>query len=149
VLERALAEGPWTTRVAAIGAAYAAPRERALALAGRAIVDRRAEVRLAAARLLLHLGQVERARQEMGAALVGPDAMLRLDAAVDLARRSDPRAVAVMDRLARSRSPEVRAAAIAAHAHPPRITPGLVAALADPVAELRIAAAELLLEGSE
>lgn len=148
-LERALAHGRWTTRVAALAAAYAAPRERALAAAGRAIVDRRAEVRLAAARLLLHLGQVERARQEMSAALVGPDAMLRLDAAVDLARRSDPRAVAVLDRLARSRAPEVRTAAIAAHANPPRITGGLVAALADPVAELRVAAAERLLEAAE
>lgn len=106
-------------------------------------------MRLAAARLLLHLGQVERARQEMSAALAAPDAMLRLDAAVDLARRDDPRAVAVMDRLARSRSPEVRAAAIAAHAHPPRVTPGLVAALADPVAELRVAAAEKLLQGGD
>ena len=146
VFERALADRAWTARAAALNAAYAAPRPLALALAGRALVDRRAEVRLAAARLLLHMGQTERASQELVAALASPDAMIRLDAAVDLYRLGDQRGLAVLERLARSRSIEVRTAAVQAHASLPRVTPGLVAALADPTPELRLAAAERLLE---
>ncbi|HWM87338.1 MAG TPA: HEAT repeat domain-containing protein [Kofleriaceae bacterium] len=145
VFERALADAAWTTRAAALNAVHAAPRPLALALAGRGIVDRRAEVRLAAARLFMRLEQPERARSELRSALAGGDALLRLDAAIDLLRLGDERGLAVLDRLAHSASPGVRGAAVRAHAAVGRTTAGLVAGLADPQPELRLAAAETLL----
>jgi HEAT repeat protein len=145
VLERAMAGASWPARVAALNAAHAAPRQVALSMAGRGIADPRAEVRLAAARLLRHLGQEQRARRELVAALARPDAMLRLDAAVDLCRFGDDRCLAPLDRLARSSAPEIRTAAVHSHAAARRITAGLVAALADTRPELRLAAAEVIL----
>jgi HEAT repeat protein len=145
VLERAMAGASWPARVAALNAAHAAPRQVALSMAGRGIADPRAEVRLAAARLLRHLGQEQRARRELVAALARPDAMLRLDAAVDLCRFGDDRCLAPLDRLARSSSAEIRTAAVHSHAAARRITAGLVAALADTRPELRLAAAEVIL----
>lgn len=146
VIERALAAPGWTARAAAINAAGAAPRADALRIGGRAIVDPRAEVRLAAARLLLHLGNDRRARVELAAALGSSDPLVRIDAAIDLVRIGDPRGAPVMDKLARSASAEVRRAAVQAHASARRVTPGLVAALADSDATLRLAAAELILD---
>jgi HEAT repeat protein len=146
VFQRALVDPAWTARAAALNATPAASRELALSLAGRGIADRRAEVRLAAARLLMRVGQGERARRELAGALAHPDPLVRLDAAIDLCRLGDERGRAPLDQLARSREPSVRAAAVQAHAAARRITAGLVAALADPAFELRLAAAEILLE---
>ena len=147
-LERALADPSWPARVAAINAAGAAPRRLALTMAGRGVADARPEVRLAAARLLLALGQAERARGELLAALSRPDRLLQLDAATDLARLGDARGEAVLDRLAGSESPELRAAAVSAHAAIARVTPGLVGVLADARPELRLAAAEAILRAT-
>jgi HEAT repeat protein len=145
VLERALASSSWPARAAALNAAHAAPRPLALSMSGRGIADPRPEVRLAAARLLLHLGQEQRARRELVSALAQPDALLRLDAAVDLCRLGDHRCLGPLDRLARSSSPEIRTAAVHAHVAARRITAGLVAALADTRPELRLVAAEVIL----
>jgi HEAT repeat protein len=146
VIERAMRAPGWTARAAAVNAAGAAPRNDALRLGGRAIVDPRAEVRLAAARLLLHLGNDHRARAELTAALSSSDPLVRIDAAVDLVRLGDVRGTDVMDRLARSASADVRRAAVQAHTSARRVTPGLVAALADADPTLRISAAELILD---
>jgi HEAT repeat protein len=145
LFDRALADAAWPVRAAALNAAHAAPRALALALAGRGLADRRIEVRLTAARLLLHLGHPERSRAELAAALTHRDPYVRIDAAIDLCRMGDARGPAPLERLARSDDDEVRAAAVHAHASIGRSTAGLVAALADPAAELRLAAAEILL----
>ncbi|HUS64547.1 MAG TPA: HEAT repeat domain-containing protein [Kofleriaceae bacterium] len=146
VLDRELHAAAWTERAAALNAAGAAPHADALRIGGRGIADARAEVRLAAARLLLHLGNDRRARSELGAALTAADPLVRIDAAIDLVRIGDPRGAPVMDSLARSPKLDVRRAAIAAHASARRVTPGLVAALADADPTLRITAAELILD---
>ena len=147
VFDRALADPRWNARAAALNASGAAPRELALRLAGRAIIDPRAEVRLAAARVLLRLDTAEeRARQELAAALAAADLHVRIDAATDLVRMGDPRGAEVLAELAGHEAAAVRGGAVRAHASARRITPGLVRALADPDPLLRLVAAELLVE---
>lgn len=141
---RAMDDARWTARAAALNAASACPRVPALKLGGRGLADRRAEVRLAAARLLISLGPTREARAELERDLTASDALVRVDAATDLARLGDPRGLATLARLARSPSAEVRAAAVNAHRAAHRIGPGLVAGLADPRPETRILAAELI-----
>jgi HEAT repeat protein len=146
VFDRALAETDWTARAAALNSAAAAPRAFALRLGGRGLVDRRGEVRLAAARLLMRLGVTGQARKHLEAALASKDPAIRIDAAVDLLRLGDPRASQALAELARDPAIEVRRAAIGAHASARALTPGLVAALADSDPALRVQASELILD---
>jgi HEAT repeat protein len=144
-LERGLAAQAWTVRVAALTrATSAAPRGELPTLAGRAIVDPVREVRLAAARLLLRLGQRARAIAELRAALALPD--VALDAAADLARLGEADGVAWIARALGDADPATRTAAIAAHATARRLTPALRAALHDADPLVALAAAELVLE---
>ena len=142
---RAMDDARWTARAAALNAASAGPRIPALKLGGRGLADRRPEVRLAAARLLISLGPTREARAELVRELAAPDALVRVDAATDLARLGDPRGLATLASLAHNSSADVRAAAVNAHRAAHRIGPGLVAGLADPRPETRILAAEILL----
>ncbi len=146
VFDRALGETDWTARAAALNSAAAAPRSFALRLGGRGLVDRNDEVRLAAARLLLRLGVTSQARKHLEAALASKDPAIRIDAAVDLLRLGDERASRTLDELARDPALEVRRAAVGAHASARRLTPGLVAALADADPALRVQASELILD---
>ncbi|HEY8145651.1 MAG TPA: HEAT repeat domain-containing protein [Kofleriaceae bacterium] len=146
VFDRALGESDWTARAAALNSAAAAPRSLALRLGGRGLVDRNDEVRLAAARLLIRLGVTTQARKHLEAALASKDPAVRIDAAVDLLRLGDERASQALDELARDPAVEVRRAAVGAHASARRLTPGLVAALADADPALRVQASELILE---
>lgn len=146
VFDRALAATDWTARAAALNSAGAMPRPLALRFGGRGLVDPRGEVRLAAARLLIHLGVTTQAKKQLEAALAASDPAIRIDAAVDLLRLGDQRASRVLDQLARDPALEVRRAAVSAHASARRVTPGLVAALADPDPALRVQASELILE---
>jgi HEAT repeat protein len=143
---RALTEKDWTARAAALNSAAAAPRQLALRLGGRALVDAHAEVRMAAARLLLRLGTSTQARRQLESALASTDPSIRIDAAIDLLRLGDERGSTALAELARSPLLEVRRAAVGAHASARRLTPGLVAALADPDPTLRIHASELILD---
>ncbi|HEU5060352.1 MAG TPA: hypothetical protein VFU21_27665, partial [Kofleriaceae bacterium] len=86
------------------------------------------------------------ARKHLQAALGSKDPAIRIDAAVDLLRLGDERAVRALDELARAPALEVRRAAIGAHASARKLTPGLVAALADTDPALRVQASELILE---
>jgi HEAT repeat protein len=146
VFDRALGERDWTARAAALNSAAAAPRSLALRLGGRGLVDSNDEVRLAAARLLIRLGVTTQARKHLEAALASKDPAVRIDAAVDLLRLGDERASQALDQLARDPAVEVRRAAVGAHASARRLTPGLVAALADADPALRVQASELILE---
>ena len=103
-------------------------------------------MRLAAARLLIRLGVTTQARKHLEAALASKDPAVRIDAAVDLLRLGDERAGRALDELARDPAVEVRRAAVGAHASARRLTPGLVAALADADPALRVQASELILE---
>lgn len=145
LIDRALASERWTDRAAAAGAAVETlGRQGALVIAGRAIIDPRLEVRLATARLLLRLGQRDRAIAELArAASATPP---HIGAATELARLGDPRGLRALERAAASKDRAARAAAIAAHRTAGHISDPLVAALADDLPKLRLAAAAAILD---
>ncbi len=143
-LERAAAAEKWTIRAGAANmAARAADRTRAAAIAKRLAGDPEPGVRLAAARALASTGEQAAAIELFAAALTGDSA---LSAATDLARLGDARGLELLDRTVRdaAAAPDARAAAAAAHVTGRRVTPGLVAALADPNAIVRVEAAAAL-----
>jgi HEAT repeat protein len=143
-LQRAAAAEAWTTRAGAANVAMrAVGKADALALARRLVADLEVGVRLAAARLFASAGDRAAAIGVLANLLTGDSA---LGAATDLARFDDPRGLSALDAAVRDReaAPAHRAAAAAAHATAHRITPGLVAALADPNAVVRVEAAAAL-----
>ncbi|HUJ57416.1 MAG TPA: HEAT repeat domain-containing protein [Kofleriaceae bacterium] len=144
-IARAVAAPDWTTRVAAAGAlAHGLPAAQALTAARQLAADKVVAVRLAAARALVALGDAADARAVFAAALHDPDHGIQ--AAADLAAQGDPAGVAALSEAVRdaARSPEQRAEAATAHVAAHRVTPGLVAALADSNALVRIEAAAAL-----
>jgi len=146
-VERALAAEPWGVRVAAIAALLEladgrTARERLVPL----LRDERAEVRIAAARALLGFGPDEHAAGVLVAELGSDNESVRLSAAIELARLRDARGVQALAQLIRSAEPSTRSAAVRAHLQAQRITPELVAALADVSGEVRLDAAETLLQ---
>lgn len=145
-LERALGDAAWNVRAAAINAAAAiAPREVALDLITRRLVDDRVEVRLAAARALVQYRLGDRVRDVLVAALGDGRDDPRVDAAAQLARMDDPLGLEHLSKLAGAASPATRAAAVRAHLDAGRPSPGLVAALADEDLDVRVDAAETIL----
>jgi len=145
-LERAAADPRWAIRAGAANVAgRAVDRTHAVLIAKRLAGDPEAAVRLAAARALASAGD-QAAAIELFAAALGTDAAL--SAATDLARLGDPRGDKLLDTAARdaARSADDRAAAVAAHRTARRITPGLVAALADASGVVRVEAAAALIE---
>jgi len=116
----------------------------ALALARKLAADPEPAVRLAAARVLAHAGDRDAATAILIAALAAPDHALQ--ASTDLAEQNDPRGVKALDAAVRSPAlgPVERAAAATAHRTARRITPGLVAALADDSGVVRVEAAATL-----
>ena len=141
-LERAATAERWTARAgAANAAARALAPAAAIALVTRLATDPELGVRLAAARAMGALGQRDAAIAVFAAA-----SSTDSGAAADLAALGDPRGwlalqVAVRDPAA---APEARAAAAAAHLIAHRITPALVAALADSSGVVRVEAAAAL-----
>ena len=135
---RAIASPAWAVRA---GAANSLPRAldkpHALAIARRLAADPEVHVRLAAARVLAHGGD------RPAAIAVFATALDDLNAAADLAELGDPRGSAALDAAVRDakHTPEQRAAAAAAHRTARRVTPGLVAALADANPVVRVDAA--------
>ncbi|HUH03385.1 MAG TPA: HEAT repeat domain-containing protein, partial [Kofleriaceae bacterium] len=145
-LEQALADPAWSVRAAAVNAATGiAPREVALELITRRLVDDRVEVRLAAARALMTYQLGDRVRDVLVAALADGRDEPRVEAAAHLARMDDPLGLEHLSKLAGAASPHTRAAAARAHLDAGRPSPGLVAALADESLEVRIEAAEIIL----
>ncbi|HET6613285.1 MAG TPA: HEAT repeat domain-containing protein [Kofleriaceae bacterium] len=157
VLSRALHSPLWTVRAAALASVKpGAGHREALSLAASAMVDDRVEVRLAAAKALASLGQVDRARAEFLAILEGPGSSLTREgdpstspsqrsAAAALVRLGDPHGAKFLASLAGARDPRVRGAAIAALSAADTVPPALIAALADPTAGIRLDAAASIL----
>jgi HEAT repeat protein len=144
-IDRAASAGEWTVRAGAANLAMRAlGKEAALALARKLAGDPELAVRLAAARVLAHGGDRPAAAAIFATALTDPD--LALQAAVDLAAQDDERGVQALDAAVRDpeHGPPARAAAAAAHHTAHRITPGLVAALADESGVVRVEAAAAL-----
>jgi len=145
VVQRALASPAWEVRAGAANLLdQVVGRAAAVSFAQQIAKDPDLRVRLAAARVLAHDGDREAAIAVFRAALGGDEAA---EAAADLAALDgDPGALATLAALVRdpARSPEQRAAAARAHRTARRITPGLVAALADPNGVVRVDAAGAL-----
>jgi HEAT repeat protein len=144
-IERAAAGPSWTTRAAAANlATRALGTPAALALARKLASDPAIAVRLAAARVLAHGGDRAAAIAIFVAVLGDPEH--RLAAAIDLAEQNDARGVQTLDQSVRdpAHGPAARAAAAAGHRSARRVTPGLVAALADDSPVVRVEAAGAL-----
>jgi HEAT repeat protein len=144
-LERALASKEWTIRAGAANLAVSAlGRDAGRAYAQRLAHDPELAVQLAAARVLAHAGDVAGATAIFSAALATPDHGIQ--AAADLAALGDPTGITALSADVRDarRTPEQRAEAASAHRIAHRVTPGLVAALADPNGLVRVEAAATL-----
>jgi hypothetical protein len=129
-------------RAAALNAAQViAGKGPARERAEKALADEHLGVRLAAARLL---GDDPRALAVLVEALGQAD--VALTAAIDLARRGDPRGLDALDRLVEAGGePPARRAAADAYLQARRASVGVVVALADDDPVVRIAAAEAIL----
>ena len=144
-IDRAASAGEWTIRAGAANLALRAlGKPAAVTLARRLAGDRELAVQLAAARVLAHGGDRTAAAAIFAAALHDPDRGLQ--AAIDLADLDDARGVQALDDAVRDaeHGPVARAAAADAHRTAHRITPGLVSALADDSAVVRVEAARAL-----
>jgi len=143
-LERALTSPEWTVRAGAVNLAVSAlGREAGLAYAQRLAKDNELAVRLAAARVLAHTGDEAGARAIFSAALESPEA---IQAAADLGALGDATGLAALSADVRNsrNTPEQRSEAAMAHRIAHHVTPGLVAALADPNGLVRVEAAATL-----
>jgi HEAT repeat protein len=145
-IERALAAEEWTVRAGAANQLVSAVgKQAALGYAKTLAGDHELSVRLAAARVLAHTGDPASARQIFAAAL--EDADHGTQAAADLGALGDEAGLSALSRFVRDikgRSPEQRGEAASAHRTAHRVTPGLVAALADPNGLVRVEAAATL-----
>jgi HEAT repeats len=144
-IERAASAGEWTIRAGAANLAVRAlGTPAALVLARKLAADPELAVRLAAARVLAHGGDRPAAAAIFATALLSPD--LALQAATDLTEQDDARGLEALDAAVRDpdRGAPARAAAAGAHRTARRVTPGLVAALADDSGVVRVEAAAAL-----
>jgi HEAT repeat protein len=144
-LDKALAADGWTIRAGAANVAVrAVGKAAALDLARKLLGDKELGVRIAAARVFAHAGDKPTAATVFAAALANAD--FELQAASDLAEQGDDRGIKALDADVRDakRTPEQRAAAAAAHHGAHKVTPGLVAALADSSGVVRVEAAAAL-----
>jgi len=144
-LDRAAADERFTIRRGAANLAVrAVGKEAARGVLGKLAKDPEPGVRLAAARALLHSGDAATAVPILVDALGNVE--FAISAAQDLAAEGNARGFAVLDATARDANadPALRLAAVIAHRGAHRITPGLVAALADPNGLVRAEAAAAL-----
>ena len=143
-LDRAVGAEGWSIRAGAANmATRAAGKSSGMQLANKLLADPDPRVRLAAARVLAHGGDRAAAIAIFTAALTGDSA---LGAATDLAELGDARGLKTLDAMVRDgkSTPDQRAAAAMAHRSARKVTPGLVAALADSNGVVRVEAATVL-----
>jgi HEAT repeat protein len=141
-IDRAATAEAWAIRAGAANLAVRALGQPAAVVVARKLTgDPAPAVRLAAARVLAHAGDRQAAAAIFAAALHDPDHGLQ--AAIDLAAQDDARGVQALDAAVQdaAHGPVARAAAADAHRTAHRITPGLVAALADDSGVVRVEAA--------
>jgi len=146
-LDRAVGSEGWTIRAgAATMASRASGKTHALVIARKLLSDPEPRVRLAAARVLAHAGERGPAIEVFVAALTTGAGDAALGAATDLAGLGDQRGLEVLDAMVRDgkSTADQRAAAASAHRSARKVTPGLVAALADPNGVVRVEAATAL-----
>ena len=147
-VQRAMASPDGSVRAGAANyLVRALGKDAALGPARQLAHDKELGVRLAAARVLAHAGDATEATKVFVAALGADDSRDHAaQAAADLAALGDARGAARLTELVRDprRTPEQRAAAAAAHRSAHRVTPGLLAALADTNAIVRVEAAAAL-----
>ena len=144
-LDKALASDGWTIRAGAANVAQRAlGKAAAVELARKLLADKELGVRIAAARVLAHAGDKPAAAVVFAEGLASPD--FALQAAGALAEQNDKRGIEALDAFVRDpkRTAEQRAAAASAHHAAHRVTPGLVAALADASGVVRVEAAAAL-----
>ncbi len=142
-LDHILADEDWTVRASGlILATSVVGKAGAVERAVKALGDDSLDVRVTAARLLPH--DDARALEVFTQALAEPT--LRLEVAIDLAVRGDPRGLETLDALVLDDDPSTRISAAGAYARARAPHPGLVVALADDNPAVRIAAAESILE---
>lgn len=143
-IDMALASDQAPARAAAVNTMEAAlGADAAISRAHVVLADPDVAVRLAAARLLAYAKQLDDAMPVIVAALDGPE---RLSAAADLAHLGDDRGMTVLSSaVLDSAKANERAKAALMHGSAHRITPGLVAALADPSGQVRVMAAYQLI----
>ncbi len=149
-LDKAMAAEGWTIRAGAANVAVrAVGKEGAIAVAHKLLADKELGVRIAAARVLVHAGDKASADPVFAEALGTPD--FQLQAAGDLAEQNDKRGLEALDALVRDakHTAEQRASAASAHSSAHRVTPGLVAALADSSGVVRVEAAAALVSLSK
>jgi HEAT repeat protein len=161
-LDRAAADDRWALRAGAANVAVRAlGKDAGVAFARKLVADKEPAVRLAAARVLAHAGDKAAATavfaEVLASAPAGPPgapelgaadgASLALQAAGDLAELGDARGLDALDAAIRDvhAGEDRRLTAIATLRGAHRITPGLVAALADPSGVVRTEAASALL----
>lgn len=152
-LDRAAADAKWTNRAGAANLAVrAVGKSRAAAVAARLAADPEIGVRLAAARLLVDLGNRAAAiaifhealkRAPSDGETVSAEGDESLAAAIDLAQLGEDSSLDQIMREA-TLAPDRVAAAASGHLVAHRITPGLVAALAHQSGVVRVAAAAAL-----
>lgn len=149
IVERGLRSPEWPTRVATLnhlvallGPAAAQQRARAAAL------DPELSVRLAAARVLGQSGAKPEALSLLLSVASPPDQVPMtshtIEAAVDLIHLGDPRGEYTLSRALTFGPPDLRLAAASAHLLARKLTPSLLAALADPSGPVRLTAASAL-----
>jgi HEAT repeat protein len=142
-VDRAVASADWQVRAGAVNQLVGAVgRVHAMEIAHTLLADNDPHVRLAAARVLGHAGDRQDAVDTFATML--PD----LQAATDLAQLGDRRGLQALDAQLRDpkTSPDERASVAEAHRSARHITPGLVAALADPSGLVRAQAASAIVE---
>jgi HEAT repeat protein len=140
-VQQAVGSPAWAVRAGAANSlSRALSKPEAIATAKTLTGDTVLAVRLAAARVLAHAGDVADAKPVFEAAIGD------VDAAADLGALGDPKGLASLEALSSDpkRTPEERATAAAAHRTAHHVTPTLVAALADPSGLVRVEAAASL-----
>jgi len=143
-LDKAATAERWTIRAGAANTAVRALGKPAtIAFARKLMTDPEVGVRLAAARALIASGDKAGAVAIFEQALATDSAV---SAATDLARIGDKRGLEALSNATRDAkaTPDQRAQAAAAHGTARRVTPGLVAALADANGVVRVEAAAVL-----
>ena len=143
-LDKAAASDKWTIRAGAVNtAARALDKSAAIAFARKLMTDSEVRVRLSAGRVMLGSGDKAGALAILEQALATDAAV---SAATDLARMNNEHGLQVLSDATRDAkaTPDQRAAAASAHGTAHEVTPGLVAALADPNGVVRVEAAAVL-----
>ena len=145
-IDAALARSESAVRVGAVNLMEAAlGKGESVRRAHVLLADPDLAVRLAAARVLAY--QKAHPAEAVAVFAAALDGAERLSAAADLARLSDPRGVATLSAaLLSAKRPIDRVRAATMHGSAHRITPGLVAALADPSGQVRVVAAFYLIK---